>query len=131
MTIDAASTIKLLESIEVLHPMLVPVHVFLDNARYHHAKLVREWLARPGCRIKLHFVPPYCPHLNPIKRLSGRPQECHAQQMLRHSGQFADATLDFLRDKFPPKLGDFCDSVTVRFSCHLTQRFSGHDVNRV
>ena len=45
------------------------IHVFLDNARYHHAKLVRQWLARPGCRIKLHFIPSYCPHLNPIERL--------------------------------------------------------------
>jgi hypothetical protein len=52
-TVDAASTIRLLESIEALYPMLVLIHVFLDNARYHHAKLVREWLARPGCRIKL------------------------------------------------------------------------------
>ena len=35
------------------------IHVFLDNARYHHAKLVRDWLAQPERRIKLHFVPPY------------------------------------------------------------------------
>src|SRR6202045_832589 len=68
LTIDAASTIRLLESIEALYPMLVLIHVFLDNARYHHAKLVREWLARPGCRIKLHFIPPA--------------QECNAQKML-------------------------------------------------
>jgi hypothetical protein len=32
--------------------MLVLIHVFLDNARYHHAKLAREWLALPGRRIK-------------------------------------------------------------------------------
>src|SRR6202035_5520945 len=43
LTIDAASTIRLLESIEALYPMLVLIHVFLDNARYHHAKLVHEW----------------------------------------------------------------------------------------
>jgi len=47
------------------------IHVFLDNARYHHAKLVQDWLAQPGCRIKLHFVPSYCPHLDPIERLWG------------------------------------------------------------
>jgi hypothetical protein len=34
------------------------IHVFLD-ARYQHAKLVQQWLARPGCRIKLHFIPSY------------------------------------------------------------------------
>jgi transposase len=63
-TVDAASTITLLEAIEALYPLLALIHVFLDNARYHHAKLVQEWLARPGCRIKLHFIPTYCPHLN-------------------------------------------------------------------
>ena len=71
LTIDAASTIRLLQSIKALYPMLALIHVFLDNARYHHAKLVQEWLALPGRRIKLHFIPTYCPHLNPIERLWG------------------------------------------------------------
>jgi transposase len=44
-TVNAASTITLLEAIEALYPMLALIHVFLDNARYHHAKLVQEWLA--------------------------------------------------------------------------------------
>ena len=70
-TVDAASTIRLLEAIEALYPMLALIHVFLDNARYHHAKLVQDWLSRPDCRIRLHFVPAYCPHLNPIERLWG------------------------------------------------------------
>ena len=64
VTVDAVSTIRLLESIEALYPLLALIHVFLDNARYHHARLVQEWLARPGCRIKLHFIPSYCPHLS-------------------------------------------------------------------
>jgi transposase len=63
VTVDAVSTIRLLQSIAALYPLLALIHVFLDNARYHHAKLVQEWLARPGCRIKLHFIPSYCPHL--------------------------------------------------------------------
>jgi transposase len=41
-TVNAASTITLLEAIEALYPMLAPIHVFLDNARYHHAKLVQD-----------------------------------------------------------------------------------------
>ena len=84
-TVDAASTIRLLEAIEALYPMLALIHVFLDNARYHHAKLVQDWLSRPDCRIRLHFVPAYCPHLNPIGTVMERhAQACHAQQMLRH-----------------------------------------------
>jgi hypothetical protein len=52
-TIAAASTIKLLETIEALYPMLALIHVFLDNARYHRARHARDWRAQPGCRITL------------------------------------------------------------------------------
>ena len=115
-TVDAASTIRLLESIEAFYPMLALIHVFLDNARYHHAKLVRAWLMRPGCRIRLHFVPPYCPHLNPIERLWGvmhkhvTHNKCYAT-----CAQFADATLGFLREKVPRNWAEFRDSVTDNF----------------
>ena len=67
-----------------------------------HAKLVQEWLALPGRRIKLHFIPTYCPHLNPIERLWGlmhrnvTHNKCYAT-----CAQFADATLSFLREKVP------------------------------
>src|SRR5450631_368374 len=48
-TVDALSTIKLLESIEALYPLLAQIHVFLDNASYHHARIVRNgWLSRGG-----------------------------------------------------------------------------------
>ena len=67
--VDAASTIRLLERMEAVYPLLVTSHVFLDNVRYHHAVLVQHWLAQPGRRIKLRFIPAYCPHSNPIERL--------------------------------------------------------------
>ena len=70
-TVDALSTIKLLVSIEALYALLALIHVFLDNASYRHAKIVREWLAQPGRRIKLRFIPAYRPRLNPIERLWG------------------------------------------------------------
>jgi transposase len=115
-TVDAASTITLLEAIEALYPLMALIHVFLDNARYHHAKLVQEWLARPGCRIRLHFIPSYCPHLNPIERLWGlmhrnvTHNKCYAT-----CAQFADATLGFLRQQVPRNWLSFCDSVTDNF----------------
>ena len=45
-----------------MYPGMRLIHVFLDNARYHHAKLVQAWLMRPDWQIKLHFIPAYCPH---------------------------------------------------------------------
>ena len=66
-TVDAASTIRLMIALLTMYPRKRVIHLFLDNARYHHAKLVQAWLARPGCRIRLHFIPTYCPHLDPIE----------------------------------------------------------------
>ena len=115
-TIDAASTIKLLASIEALYPLLAVIHVFLDNARYHHARLVQDWLNEPGRRIKLHFIPPYCPHLNPIERLWGAMHKhvthnkCYAT-----SRQFARAILTFLQDEVPKNWGELRDAVTDNF----------------
>src|ERR1700728_3930825 len=83
-TIDAISTIRLLESLELLYPLMACIHVFLDNARYHHAKLVKEWLARPSCRIKLHFLHHLLPAPEPDRAAMGRhAQEHYPQQMLR------------------------------------------------
>ena len=115
-TIDAMSTIRLLESLEALYPLMVCIHVFLDNARYHHAKLVSEWLSRPGCRIKLHFLPAYCPHLNPIERLWGvMHKNITHNKCYETCGEFAEATLTFLRDEVPRRWVEFCDSVTDNF----------------
>ena len=116
LTIDAASTIRLLESIEALYPMLALIHVFLDNAKYHHARIVREWLAQPGRRIKLHFIPAYCPHLNPIERLWGvMHRNITHNKTYATCAQFADATLNFLREKVPRNWAAFRDSVTDNF----------------
>jgi hypothetical protein len=59
LTVNALSAIMLLMAIERMYPGMRLIHIFLDNARYHHAKLVQQWLARTGCRIKLHCIPAY------------------------------------------------------------------------
>jgi transposase len=115
-TVDAASTIRLLEKIAAMYPLLAMIHVFLDNARYHHAVLVQEWLAQPGRRITLHFIPSYCPHLNPIERLWGvmhkhlTHNKCYATYR-----EFAAAVLEFLRQNVPQRWPEFRDSVTDNF----------------
>jgi len=115
-TVDAASTIRLLQAIEAMYPLMALIHVFLDNARYHHAGLVQEWLAQPGRRIRLHFVPAYCPHLNPIERLWGV-----MHKHLTHNRSyatyrvFAEVTLKFLRENVPRRWPEFRDTVTDNF----------------
>jgi transposase len=115
-TVNAVSTIQLLEALQATYPLMARIHVYLDNARYHHAKLVNEWLARQGCRILLHFLPAYCPHLNPIERLWGvMHKNITHNKCYDTCGEFAEATLHFLRDEIPRRWAEFRTKVTDNF----------------
>jgi DDE superfamily endonuclease len=90
--------------------------VFLDNARYHHARLLGEWMDQPGRRIKLHFIPPYCPHLNTIERLWGVMHKHITHNTCYETGKlFAEALIMFLREKIPMLWENFRDSITDNF----------------
>ncbi len=59
---------KMLQWLQQLRPQLHENHVLiLDNARPHHARKVLEYLADHPIRIL--FLPPYSPHMNPIEKL--------------------------------------------------------------
>jgi transposase len=66
-TLNAESTIEFLKKIESAYPAKLKIHLFSDNARYYKNKAVTIYLKES--KIKLHFLPPYSPNLNPIERL--------------------------------------------------------------
>jgi transposase len=45
------------------------VIMVLDNARYHHAKVLQPFLEENSDRLTLFFLPPYSPNLNMIERV--------------------------------------------------------------
>ncbi len=47
------------------------IRMVCDNARYHHTKAVKAFLAGNADRLKIFWLPPYCPSLNLIERLWG------------------------------------------------------------
>ena len=63
-TLNTESTIQFFQKIESGLPNYRKIHVFCDNASYYRNKAVRSYLA--ASKIKLHFLPPYSPNLNPI-----------------------------------------------------------------
>ena len=92
------------------------IHVFLDNARYHHARIVRDSMRQPGRRIVLHFVPSYCPHLNPIERLWKVMHE-NVTRNKRYGKfrDFAEAVLGFLRETVPRRFDELSSTITDNF----------------
>ena len=45
------------------------VVVVTDNAKYHHARLHKDWRERHAADFALDYLPPYSPELNPIERV--------------------------------------------------------------
>lgn len=45
------------------------VIVLLDNAKYHHGSLHKDWRNRAIPGFAVEFLPPYSPELNPIERV--------------------------------------------------------------
>jgi transposase len=66
-TLNAEATLNFFKKIEAAYPTKMKIHLFCDNARYYRNKVVSEYLKTS--KIKLHFLPPYSPNLNPIERL--------------------------------------------------------------
>jgi transposase len=115
-TVNAVSTIALLSGIETFNPKFRKIHIFWDNAKYHHAERVQEWLDRPDCRIVPHFIPSYCPHLDPIERLWGvMHKNVTHNKCYETARDFADAILNFLRTEVPKNWHLYRDSVTDNF----------------
>jgi len=96
--INAQTTRQLLQKLEDTYPAKRVIHVFLDNARYHHARVLQPWLKAAKRRIKLHFLPAYAPHLNPIERLwSVMHKNVTHNRHYAHFNDFTEAIFNFFR----------------------------------
>jgi len=96
-TINADAVISLLEKIKKKQPK-GKAYLIWDNARYHHAKKVKEWLNK-NKRFKILFLPPYSPNLNIIERLwRFYHKKVTASQYFESFEEFKRKTLDFFKN---------------------------------
>lgn len=66
-TINKESIIEFMEKIREQYQDSKVIHLVVDQAGYHKAQLVKD--AAKKLKIKLVYLPPYSPNLNPIERL--------------------------------------------------------------
>ncbi len=94
--VNADSIKSFLLKLRQSHSKLVKLHVVWDNAGYHKVEEVLHFANK--LNIKLHYLPPYSPNLNPIERLWKIMHEYVTYN--RYYEKFNDfqiATLDFLK----------------------------------
>lgn len=74
--------VRLLWELTQQYPEAKTIHVILDNYSIHSTELVKISLKTfNGRRIKLHFLPPYCPDHNKIERVW---EDLHANVTRNH-----------------------------------------------
>ena len=61
--------LSLLDRLLIVYAKAKVIHIILDNYRIHSSHLVAVALAGYASRIRLHFLPPYCPDHNKIERI--------------------------------------------------------------
>jgi len=67
---DANRVIKYYEMIIGAYSEAPKIVLFLDNAKYFKAQIVRDWL-KEHTKLQVEFLPPYAPNLNLIERFWG------------------------------------------------------------
>jgi transposase len=78
---DSWLFMDLLKKLTVLYAQAKVIHVILDNYGIHSSNVIGIALAHFARRVRLHFLPPYCPDYNRIERVW---QDLHAEVTRNH-----------------------------------------------
>ena len=93
-TVNESSICDFLWKLRKANPGGYKVHVIWDNAPYHRSDTVKAWAKELG--IKLHYLPPYSPNLNPAERIWKLMHEAIRYNKCYGTFQeFTEAVLDF------------------------------------
>jgi len=88
--------ILLLHELCRFNPKATVIHLVLDNYRIHDSKIVQAALQGYFAgRIKLHFLPPYCPQHNKIERVW---EDLHANVTRNHTCKTMNRLMQKVRE---------------------------------
>ena len=78
---DSWLFLLLLKKLTMVYAEAKVIHVILDNYGIHSSNIIGIALANFARRVRLHFLPPYCPDYNDIERIW---QDLHANVTRNH-----------------------------------------------
>lgn len=74
------------------------VFLVLDGHPVHRSRKVTRWVAEHAARLRLYFLPPYCPELNPTEYLNHAIKDTVPRvKRARDKGELADQVRTYLR----------------------------------
>lgn len=95
------------------------VFLVLDGHPVHRSRKVRDWVAAQGGRLRLFFLPPYCPELNPTEYLNNSVKGTVPRvKRARTREELADQVRTYLRvvQRRPHVAARFFKAVPVRYA---------------
>jgi len=99
-TINGASIISFLERVKAAYAEAPQIHIILDQSGYHRSLAVSQYAEKNG--IKLHFLPPYSPNLNPIERLwKVMNEQVRNNYFFKTAQEFRERIRGFFKDTLP------------------------------
>ncbi len=94
--VDGENIKCFMQTLRKHHPGGEKIHIIWDNARYHHSKEVKTEAKKLS--IKIHYLPPYSPNLNPVERLWKIMHEYVSYNTYYEKfSDFTEATANFFR----------------------------------
>jgi transposase len=102
--VNAQTVILWIDRLEAAFPEAECITVYIDNARYFHARLVKAHLC--GKRVRFVYLPAYSPNLNLIERLWKFCKKTVLVKFYATYAQFTQAIATFFQDigRYAPEL---------------------------
>lgn len=98
--VNSESIVQFFGQLREKYPLNHKLHLILDGAGYHRAAAVTDTAI--SLNIKLHFLPPYSPNLNPIERLWKVMNERARNSIyFKSKGDFRAALNTFFKETLP------------------------------
>jgi transposase len=96
--VNAQSTVAFFDQIKSAYPNAPTIHIILDQSGYHKSHSDRD--AASQRNIKLHFLPPYSPNLNPIERVwKVMNEKIRNNVFFSSANEFRQTISDFFKNK--------------------------------
>ncbi len=107
-TINSENMVIFLETLRWESKNTGRIHLVLDGAGYHRAHILKA--KAQELDIKLHYLPPYSPNLNPIERLWKVMNEKVRNNHCFHSAKEFRQKINYFFDEILPKIGTSLDT---------------------
>ncbi len=114
-TVDAESIIAFFKALEA-DSKATTIHIVCDNGRSNKNKKLQEYLITS--KIKMHYLPPYSPNLNPIERLWKVLRERKTyNKCYEKFADFKTEIRSFFSDDIPKIKNELAKRINDNFQC--------------